>query len=213
MKDIKIKICGMKDPGNIAGVTRLEPDYLGFILYKRSPRYVSIKKAETLVKNIPPAIKKTAVFVNEPLERAISIARSGIFDILQLHGNESAEYCMRISEHARIIKAFRISEVLPENMEEYQPFCSMFLFDTAGRGFGGTGMKFDHTILSGYNLNTEYILSGGISVDDSFHLRSFCPDKMSGVDLNSRFEISPGIKNITLLKKFIENLRADEDNY
>jgi phosphoribosylanthranilate isomerase len=210
MKDIKIKICGMKDPANISEVIRLDPDYLGFILYEKSPRYVSINEAETLIKNIPSAIKKTGVIVDEPLECAISIADSGIFDILQLHGNESAEYCMRLSEHVRIIKAFRISEILPGNMEEYQPSCSMFLFDTAGQGFGGTGKKFDHSILSGYKLNTEYMLSGGISAADSFHLKSFCPDKMTGVDLNSRFEISPGLKNITMLEKFIQNLREDE---
>jgi phosphoribosylanthranilate isomerase len=212
MKDLKIKICGMKDPGNIAGVIRLDPDYLGFILYEKSPRYVSINEAETLVKNIPPAIKKTGVIVDEPIERAIIIARSGIFDILQLHGNESAGYCMRLSEHVRIIKAFRIEKILPENMEEYQPSCSMFLFDTAGQGFGGTGRKFDHSILSGYKLNTEYMLSGGISADDSDFIKSFSRDKMAGVDLNSRFEVSPGIKNIPMLKKFIENLRRDEGN-
>jgi phosphoribosylanthranilate isomerase len=212
MRDIRIKICGMKDPGNIAGVIALDPDYMGFILYERSPRYVGIKEAEILVKNIPPAIKKTAVLVNEPPDRAISIAESGIFDILQLHGTESAEYCMRLSEHISIIKAFGISEILPENLEEYQPFCTMFLFDTAGQAFGGTGKKFDHNILAGYKLNTEYMLSGGISSDDSCYLKSFRSEKMTGVDLNSRFEVVPGIKNITMLKKFIEDLRRDDDN-
>lgn len=202
----------MKDPGNIFGVIVLEPDYMGFILYKGSPRYVGIKEAEALVKNIPSSIQKTGVLVDEPLEQAVSIAGSGIFDILQLHGNESADYCMRLSEHISVIKSFHISKTIPENLEEYQPFCSMFLFDTAGQGFGGTGEKFDHSILLGYTLNTEYMLSGGISADDSFLLKSFNQEKMTGVDLNSRFEISPGIKNINMLKNFIEKLRANDDN-
>jgi phosphoribosylanthranilate isomerase len=213
MNDIKIKICGLKDRGNIAGVIALDPDYMGFILYESSPRYVSIKEAETLVKKIPSTIKKTAVLVNEPIELAISIAGSGIFDIIQLHGNESAEYCMRLSEHARIIKAFGISEKLPEDLEEYQPFCYMFLFDTAGQSFGGNGKKFDHTLLAGYNSDTEFMLSGGISADDSSCLKAFRHGKMTGVDLNSRFEVRPGIKNIALLEKFIQNLREDDGTY
>jgi len=212
MNEIKIKICGMKDPDNIANVIMLKPDYMGFILYKPSPRYVSLEKAGELVKEIPPLIQKTGVIVNEPIERAVTIATTRIFDILQLHGDESPDYCRRLSEHIRIIKAFRISKTLPENMEDYQPFCSMFLFDTAGRDFGGTGKKFDHHILDGYTLNTEYFLSGGISINDSNHLKSIYPPKMAGVDLNSRFEVSAGIKNISMLKNFIENLRTNDDN-
>lgn len=211
MKELKIKVCGMKDSLNIAEVAGLMPDYMGFILYEQSPRYVSPEKAEALANGVPASIRRTGVLVNMPFEDASKIAHSGIFDILQLHGNESPDYCKRLSRNIEIIKAFRISDRLPENLKDYQPYCRMFLFDTAGKDFGGTGKKFDHSILASYALNTEYILGGGISADDSGYLKSFRNDKMAGVDLNSRFEISPGIKNVSLLKEFIEKLRNEEN--
>jgi phosphoribosylanthranilate isomerase len=212
MIEKKIKICGMTDARNIAEACLLWPDYMGFILYKRSPRYVSLEKAVDLVKEVPPSIQKTGVIVNEPFEHAIYIAKSGIFDILQLHGDENPEFCRKLSVHIPVIKAFRIAKELPGNLKDYQPFCSIFLFDSDGKDFGGSGKKFDHDNLNGYKLNTSYILSGGISVDDSKSLRSFAYPGMAGVDLNSRFEVSPGIKDIGLLRKFIENLRTDDDN-
>lgn len=209
---LKIKICGMKDPDNIAGVIMLEPDLLGFILYRQSPRYVSLKEAAVLTSAIPSKIQKTGVIVNESIENAVKIARSGIFDILQLHGDESPEYCGELSGYITVVKAFRISNALPGRLHDYEPFCSMFLFDTSGDKMGGTGKKFDHTILSGYSLNKEFILSGGISPGDAGLLKRSYPQQMAGVDLNSRFESAPGIKNISMLKIFIENLRKNNDN-
>lgn len=211
MKEIKIKVCGMKDPENIAGVIPLRPDYMGFILHEPSPRYVSLKEVVELVRDIPPQIRKTGVLVDEPLENAVRIAEKGIFDILQLHGNECPGYCRKLSGYIPIIKAFRISGSLPFNIQDYEPFCSMFLFDTHGDKAGGTGKKFDHGILTGYDLTTKFILSGGISVNDASSLRSY-PDKMAGVDLNSRFEVAAGIKNVNMLKKFIERIRKNDDN-
>ena len=212
MKEIQIKVCGMKDPSNIEEVVILKPQYIGFILYEGSPRYVSIKKAEDLVKNIPMAIQKTGVLVNEPIENALRIAQSGIFDLLQLHGNESADYCKKLSVKIKIIKAFSISKTLPQNLSDYQPFCTMFLFDTAGRNYGGTGKMFDHSLINKYPLITDYILSGGISAFDSTYIKSIHSEKMVGVDLNSRFEVEPGIKDISLLKYFIENIRTHDNN-
>ncbi len=207
MREIKIKVCGLKDPSNIEEVAGLHPQFMGFILYKDSPRYVSLKKAGELVKNLPASILKVGVLVNEPLENALEIVQSGVFDLLQLHGTESIIYCQKLSREIEIIKAFPIGKTLPENLADYQSFCTMFLFDNAGRKFGGTGKMFNHNILSGYTLNKGFILSGGISPDDSGYIASMHTNKMIGVDLNSRFEISPGIKDISLLKKFIEKLR------
>ena len=209
MKDLRIKVCGMRDPGNIAEVVRLKPHYMGFILYKDSPRYVSPESAADLVKDIPPAIKKTGVLVNEPIEHAVSIARSRIFDLLQLHGSESPEYCRILSEHIRIIKAFQISDRLPDNLADYQPFCNMFLFDSSGKKFGGTGHKFNHETLKDYSLDTGYILGGGISPADADYLRSLNAPRMAGIDLNSRFETAPGVKDINLLKNFIRKIEND----
>ena len=208
----KIKICGMTDAGNISAVCSLGPDYMGFILYKRSPRYVSLEKAAKLVNKIPPSIQKIGVLVNEPFLNAMHIAKSRTFDFLQLHGDENPDYCRKLSVDVPVIKAFRISKNLPGNLADYQPFCSMFLFDTEGKDFGGTGKKFHHDVLNSYKLNTNYILAGGISVNDSHSLRAFTWPVMTGVDLNSRFEVRPGIKDTELLKKFIDNLRTDDDN-
>jgi phosphoribosylanthranilate isomerase len=212
MRDIQIKVCGMKDPSNIEDVVMLKPQFIGFILYRDSPRYVSLKTAEELVKKIPRPIQKTAVLVNEPVENALKIAQCGVFDLLQLHGNESAAYCKMLAPHIRIMKAFSISETLPQNMSDYQPFCTMFLFDTAGGKYGGTGKMFDHRVLNDYSLNTDYILGGGISAADSTYIKSICTGSMAGVDLNSKFEVKPGIKDINLLKKFIEQIRNNDKN-
>jgi phosphoribosylanthranilate isomerase len=210
MKKIQIKICGLKDPANIEEVILLNPDYIGFILYRNSSRYVSFEKTRKITENILSPVKKVGVLVNEPFKNALKIAESRAFDLLQLHGNESVEYCKELSSGIGIIKAFSISDMLPENLKDYQPYCSLFLFDNAGLNYGGTGKKFDHRILSDYALDTEYILSGGISESDSAYVKSFRAPGMSGVDLNSRFEIKPGIKNIDLLRKFINTLRKND---
>jgi phosphoribosylanthranilate isomerase len=212
MREILIKVCGMKDPENIAEVIKLKPNYMGFVLYYRSPRFIDQVKAEDLVKNIPASIVKTAVLVNEPIENAIKIAESGIFDIIQLHGNETPEYCKTLSVYIKIIKAFSVSDTLPENLREYQHYCSMFLFDTAGEKVGGTGKKFNHNLLNNYSSDTNFILSGGISPADAEYIKSIKNEKMIGVDLNSRFETEPGIKNISLLKTFIDKIRDNDKN-
>jgi phosphoribosylanthranilate isomerase len=207
---MKIKVCGMTDPANVEEVAQLKPEYLGFILYKGSPRYVDIETAARLSRNIPSTIMKAGVLVNETLENAVSIAHTGIFDLLQLHGDETVEYCARLSEEMSIMKAFRISDRLPYVIGDYLPFCKMFLFDSSGEKFGGTGIKFNHSLLDSYALDKEFILGGGMSSEDHEYLRTIKNEKMSGIDLNSRFEIKPGIKNINLLKEFIQKIRTNE---
>lgn len=200
----------MTDSLNVEEVTRLNPDYLGFILYKGSPRFVDLKTAARLTENIPSTIIKTGVLVNETLENAICIARSGVFDLLQLHGDETPEYCSWLSEEISIMKAFRIADQLPPDLCDYFPFCKLFLFDSAGEKFGGSGKKFNHSLLEEYDSENEFMLGGGISADDHEHLKTVKNKKLAGIDLNSRFEIRPGIKNINLLKEFIEKIRKDE---
>ena len=208
MRKISIKVCGLKDPSNVAQVACLEPDYMGFILSARSPRYVSLEDAINLVRHIPGSISTVGVLVNEPIENALEIAGSGAFNFLQLHGDESVEYCEKLNHHIDVIKVFSISGSLPEVIKNYQPFCRMFLFDTAGVLYGGNGNKFDHRALADYSLDKDFILSGGISPEDPSYIKSIGIPSMTGVDLNSRFEMKPGIKDIDLLKKFIDNIRA-----
>lgn len=210
MRGICIKICGLTDPANVAQVASLRPEFMGFILYNKSPRYISPENCITLVHNIPDQIKTVGVLVNEPLEKALEIAGSGTFDMLQLHGRESAGYCETLHSHIEIIKAFPISDRLPDDIADYHPYCSMFLFDTAGEKAGGTGNKFDHSILSGYHLEKKFLLGGGISPQDAGYIKSIGLSSMTGVDLNSRFEVRPGLKDIGMLRKFIEKIREDE---
>ncbi|MCX6327805.1 MAG: phosphoribosylanthranilate isomerase [Bacteroidia bacterium] len=207
MKELKIKVCGLKDPYNIAEVAVLQPDYMGFILYPGSPRYVSLETAGKLVKYIPSSIQRVAVLVNEPFENAMKIAHSGFFDLIQLHGNETIDYCSKLSININIIKAFSVAQTLPPGLSGYLDFCKMFLFDTAGEKYGGNGKSFDHKILLHYSLDKEFILSGGISSANSTQIKSLKANKLIAVDLNSRFESKPGIKDVKLLKCFIEKIR------
>lgn len=209
-RNILIKICGLKDLDNIKDVSGLEPDFMGFILFKGSPRCTNLKFVEGLAAFVPAATMKVGVLVDEPLDNAIDIARSGIFDLLQLHGNETTDYCMAISEFTGIIKAFRISDDLPSDLGNYEPYCKMFLFDTGGKKFGGSGEKFDHSLLSGYSSGNDYLLSGGISPEDAEYIRSCNYKGMAGADLNSRFESEPGIKDIHLLEHFIKKVRNND---
>jgi phosphoribosylanthranilate isomerase len=210
MGEIKIKICGLNDLKNAAEVAVLQPDYMGFILYFGSPRYVSLENAGTITKNVPAPVQKVAVLVNEPFEKALKIAQSGYFDLVQLHGNETPAYCSKLSQQIRLIKVFSVSEKLPPNMHDYNDFCEMFLFDSAGENYGGNGKAFDHKILSEYKLDKKFILGGGISSDESPHIKSLKTPKLAAIDLNSRFEVRPGIKDIKLLKYFMEKLRENE---
>jgi phosphoribosylanthranilate isomerase len=212
MSRIKIKVCGMTSLSNVMDVAGLDPDYMGFILYHKSPRYVDLRTAEKLAGHIPLHIKKTAVMAEEPVRNAIEIAKSGIFDFIQLHGNEDAEYCSLLSRYASIIKVFRVSDSLPPGINEYSASASFFLFDTAGRNYGGAGRKFNHKILDNYSSETKYLLAGGISPDDSGYIRTIASENLEGVDLNSRFESKAGIKNTDLLRKFIENIRKHEND-
>lgn len=208
MDELKIKVCGMKDPDNIRSVSELKPDLVGFILYRNSPRYVDADSLPRLIRCVSHGIRKTGVLVNEPIANAIKLAGSGYFDLLQLHGDESPAYCRKLSQYAPLVKAFHVSDSFPPGIEEYMPFCEMFLFDTAGANYGGTGKKFDHSILSEYNLDKNFILSGGISVTDADAIKFSGFKKMAAVDMNSLFEISPGKKDIRLLKEFIDKIRS-----
>jgi phosphoribosylanthranilate isomerase len=207
-----IKICGMTDPHNTREVVTLAPDYIGFILYEDSPRYVSLSQAEKLSSHIPAGIKKTAVLVNMDPEQALKIAESGIFDIIQLHGNEEKEYCKELSKSISVMKAFHVGTSLPEHVNDFTEACSFFLYDTISSNYGGSGRKFNHDLLNNYSINKSFFLSGGISPQDATLLKSLHNEKMAGIDLNSKFEITPGIKNVKLLEKFINTIRNTARN-
>lgn len=206
---MKIKICGLKFESNILGLSKLEPDYMGFIFWEKSKRLV-IGSTPNLSQT---KIKKTGVFVNADFEKIKDKVRVHKLEAIQLHGLESPEFCEKIKNlGVEIIKAFSIDENFNFNVLEKYELCSdYFLFDTKGKSPGGNGISFDWEILRNYKYEKKFFLSGGISIESintikkikKLSLPLFC------VDINSRFELNPGEKNIELIKSFKNRLENE----
>ena len=205
-----VKVCGMRDAENICEVEALGIDLMGFIFWPKSGRYVSERPAY-----LPTNCKRVGVFVDEDIETVKRIAEDYALDYIQLHGHESPEYCAQL-KGLKLIKAFNIATT--EDFKQTEPYTGIvdyFLFDTKGKSVGGNGEKFDWSVLSAYDGNTPFLLSGGIGPDDAEVLTShFSPltsKKCVGIDLNSRFLIAPGLKDINTLKEFLNALNNEQD--
>jgi len=205
---MKIKICGMKYRDNIEKVAALQPDYLGFIFYKKSKR-----NFDGVIPNIPNTIKKTGVFVNESLDFILKKVKKYNLTAIQLHGNESPELCkeLKSNENVEIIKVFSVGEKFDfETIEKYEEVCDYFLFDTKGEEKGGNGVLFNWKLLNNYSSEKPYFLSGGIGLDDVQDIHEFFKTDASkfciALDLNSKFEVKPGLKNINKLESFIKKI-------
>jgi phosphoribosylanthranilate isomerase len=200
-----VKVCGMCEAANIRAVERLGADWMGFIFYPKSPRYVG----ETLP-CIPERVKRVGVFVNEDTGRLLALAERNRLDALQLHGDESPGDCKALRERGfLVIKSFGIAAgkpFPPALTERYDGCCDYFLFDTHTPLHGGSGKKFVWELLSDYRGKTPFLLSGGLSPGDAGAVNAFSHPGYSGIDLNSGFEISPGVKNVQLLQAFMEQL-------
>lgn len=202
-----IKICGLKHPGNIKAIASLAPDYMGFICYAPSPRYAIDLQPETLA-TIPGSICKTAVFVNEEAETIVKLIDTYHFDATQLHGNESPEFCSQFKNKVTVIKAFGVDKDFNfEQLNDFVGSVDYFMFDTKTDLHGGSGKSFDWDLLNNYKLDVPFFLSGGLSLDNLEEVRSVRHPQFYGVDLNSRFETEPGLKDIDKLKKAFEILR------
>lgn len=190
-------------------IARLRPEYMGFIFYAASPRDVSGKIAELGLQDVPAAIDKVAVLVNHNLGDAIALIKEYRFEAVQLHGEEPPAYCSQLGDHCMVIKAFSVGSGLPANLESYEGHCDLLLFDAAGNRRGGNGEPFDHALLREYKGSTPFFLGGGITYKDAQAVKDLAEEieTMSGVDINSRFETSPGIKDISLLIKFMKGIR------
>ena len=191
----------MRDAENIREVEALGIDLIGFIFWSKSSRYVSEKPDYLSTK-----CKRVGVFVDEDIEVVKKIAQDYTLDYIQLHGNETPDYCALLKGH-KLIKAFNIATA--EDFEQTKPYeglVNYFLFDTKGKSVGGNGTKFDWSVLDDYHGTTPFILSGGIGPDDAARIRSFHHPQLAGIDLNSKFEDAPALKNIQKLKTFLEQL-------
>lgn len=195
------KVCGMRDAENIRAVERLGINLMGFIFWPHSSRYVSEPPAY-----LPTACRRVGVFVDATIDDVRQHMADYSLDYLQLHGQESPEYIQSLltvcgDSIATIIKAFNIATAADlDQTKPYEGLADLFLFDTRGKAVGGNGTKFDWTVLNDYNGNTPFILSGGIGPDDAEQLRAFHHPKCTGIDLNSRFELAPGLKDVSALQ-------------
>jgi phosphoribosylanthranilate isomerase len=205
---LKIKVCGMRDAENIRQVLQLNPDFIGFILYPGSKRFVG--DGFTLPAGIPKSTQKVGVFVNDLMNNLFIWKNRLFLDAVQLHGEESPEYCMELNKmNIPVIKAFSIDDTFNfTQLEKYLPWCQYFLFDTRTEQRGGSGRKFDWKLLKSYPYNKPFMLSGGIGPEDATAIRKLESLPIAAVDINSCFEDCPGIKNIEKLKVFFNALKT-----
>lgn len=204
-----IKVCGMREPQNIREVAALAINWIGFIFYERSKRFVErcpTEQQATDSEQLSP--KKVGVFVNATIESMMEKASAYKLDYLQLHGNESPEDCHTLQKRGySLIKAFPIATKEDfEKTREYEGRVDYFLFDTRCEGYGGSGKRFDWSILTEYEGETPFLLSGGIRPENAEAIRNFRHPRFAGIDLNSGFEIEPGLKDIDKLKNFIQQI-------
>ena len=204
---MKLKICGMKNPGNILDVAKLNPDFMGFIFYKKSPRYFNGSIPE-----LPEHIKKIGVFVNATLDYIKGIVNKHNLQGVQLHGNESPELCKQLQDlNCIVIKVFSIKDSFNFNaLEPYESVCDYYLFDTKGKQPGGNGYTFNWQVLKNYSSIKPYFLSGGIDLKEIDNLQSFLKRSEASfcyaVDINSKFETNTGLKNVEKLNAFKNQL-------
>lgn len=218
MQKLKLKICGMKHPENISKVAKLQPDYMGFIFYEKTPRYF-----EAQIPQLSPGIKKTGVFVDASVDDILEKVKKHKLQAVQLHGGESAEFCQELQiifagmDKMEIIKVFSVKEDFDFSvLKEFEGNVDYFLFDTKGKTRGGTGETFNWELLKDYPSSTPFFLSGGIGLEEVEEIRKLQThfeqqaksEVFYALDLNSRFELEPGLKDPNLLKEFIEKLEA-----
>ncbi len=208
MKKFAIKVCGMREKNNIAQLVKLQVDYIGFIFYPASPRYIGEKIGKEILDLIPETINKVGVFVNSPVKQVLTIANENQLQCIQLHGNEIPDYCSVIKEKGyAVIKAFKAEPgLLTCETANYRFAVDYLLFDTPTENFGGSGQKFDWQILLQQKLCLPFFLSGGLSMDDITNLKNLEIPGLFALDINSRFEIKPGVKDIEKINQFIEAL-------
>lgn len=209
MNKFKLKVCGMKLAANIAAVAALRPDYLGFIFYDKSPRLISDVSAE-LIKYIPAEIKTVGVFVDEELDVVKKKINLYQLKAVQLHGSELPGYCATLKSifgEIEVIKAFGVDEDFDFNvLKEYMDAVDFFLFDTKTKAHGGSGKTFDWKMLDDYKLDKPYFLSGGIDLQHAAAIKQIEDSKLYALDINSRFEVEPGVKDVEKVKAFINML-------
>lgn len=211
---MRIKVCGMTLPEQVNALEEMGVDLAGFIFYPKSPRYVRNKITPEKMKKTGGRIAKAGVFVNEEYDVIMKTVEDYRLDMVQLHGDESERFCEKVANYVTVIKAFRLSDNDPIEwmVKPFDECCDMYMFDTLGAGYGGTGKKFDWNILKGKVLDKIFFLSGGIEPGDEEKLKAFADEpvakKLFAIDINSKFEMSPGVKNMEKVRVFVKGLKG-----
>ncbi len=197
----------MKYHDNIQGLVALQPDYIGFIFYPKSPRYIVGVLPPEMVSAIPADIKKVGVFVNEEIVEVKKQVDAYQLDMVQLHGAESPEYCQELQKSSAVMKAFPMSDDFDfSQLESYSERVDYFLFDTKTPKYGGSGKQFNWQLLKNYQLKTPFFLSGGIGANDIDSISELALENLYAIDINSKVEIDPGLKDLNLIHGIKEKL-------
>ena len=211
---MRIKVCGMTQLDQVKALDEMGVDFAGFIFYPKSPRYVREKIEPDQLRRLKLKIAKVGVFVNMAYDDLMHTVEDYRLDMVQLHGDETPRFCEQVSNYVAVIKAFRLSDNDPIDwmVRSFHEGCDMYMFDTLGSGYGGTGKKFDWTVLKNSSIEKLFYLSGGIEPGDEEQLNLFAKEeaarKLFAIDINSKFETIAGIKDLSKVRKFIETLNS-----
>ena len=208
---MRVKVCGITQVDQLSILPELGAAFAGLIFYPKSPRYVLRHMTTSQIKK-EGNTNKVGVFVNASIEDVLQMVDECRLHMVQLHGDETPRYCEKLADYISVVKAFRISETdnISWRIKEYKDVCDMFMFDTEGAGYGGTGKKFNWDTLKDIIIGKPYFLSGGIEPVDVEKLKEFetRPEAKAlfAIDINSKFEILPGVKDTNLIKSFTNQL-------
>jgi phosphoribosylanthranilate isomerase len=209
---MRVKVCGMTQLDQVRKLDEMGLDFAGFIFYAKSPRYAAKHIRGEQLKKAKLKLGKVGVFVNATYEEVMRHVDDYGLDMIQLHGDETPRLCEQLANYVSVIKVFRLGENDPIDwiMRPYQESCDMFLFDTLGVGYGGTGKKFNWDVLKTTEMEKLFFLSGGIEPGDVQKLKTFAQEpvakKLFSIDINSKFEISSGLKDLEKIGSFIKSL-------
>ena len=209
---MRVKVCGITQEEQLLQLPNAGVSFAGFIFYPKSPRYVLRQMTTSQIKK-ENKLNKVGVFVNASVDEVLQMVDECRLHMVQLHGDETPKFCEKIADYISVVKAFRFSETdnIGWRIQEYMDYCDMFMFDTEGVGYGGTGKKFNLEKLNGVVVGKPYFLSGIIEPGDASRLNAFAQQPeakaLFAIDISTKFEVMPGIKDINLIKKFTQQLK------
>ena len=210
---MRVKVCGMTEIDQVRQLDAMGVDFAGFIFYPKSPRYVVRRLPGETVKKAKLRLGKVGVFVNAEYDEVMRQVDNYGLDMVQLHGDETPRFCEQLANYITVIKVFRLSDNDPIDwmIRPYQDSCDMFLFDTEGAGYGGTGKKFNWEVLKPAQIEKLFFLSGGIEPGDTEKLKAFAREpvarKLFSIDINSKFETSPGVKDLKKIRSMLDGFK------